>query len=311
MQLIRQAEELHTEGRKTCVAIGMFDGVHLGHQQVIRQTISDAKQHHGLSVAITFDKHPSAVLAPARAPRLVYSLSQKLKQIENLGVDAILLIEFTKEFSQQPAEEFIRKLARDFRHIFSISVGEKFTFGHKRVGNVELLRRLGLELNFKIHGIASVSLDARTVSSTRIREQIAVGNLDAASQMLGRSYSISGRVIRGDQLGRKLGVPTANLAVAGLQLPPNGVYAAIAQMPDGARGGVINIGYRPTLKNADPELRFELHVFDYEADLYDRSIEVTPLNFIRAEQRFESLSDLKAQIDRDIAAVRGVLSDFV
>jgi riboflavin kinase/FMN adenylyltransferase len=247
----------------------------LGHQQVIRQSIADARQHEGLSVAITFDRHPSSVVAPTRAPQLIYSLSQKLRAIEAVGVDAILLIEFTEEFSQKSGEDFVRELMAGFGGIASICVGSTFTFGHKRSGNVELLRRLGQEFRFAVHGLAALALDAETVSSTRIRNCIRAGELDGASQMLGRAYAIAGRVIEGDRLGRTLGAATANLDIAGLALPPNGVYAVHADVNGTCHRGVANLGVRPTLENSTPKQRFEVHLLDYSGDLYGAEMEVT------------------------------------
>jgi riboflavin kinase/FMN adenylyltransferase len=155
--------------------------------------------------------------------------------------------------------------------------------------------------------MASVSLGGQIVSSTRIRERIAAGELEAATQMLGRSYSISGTVMRGDQIGRKLGFPTANIDVQGLVLPPHGVYAVLAETPDGSLPGVVNLGVRPTLNKPEPELRLELHLLDFDGDLYDRTVEITFVQFLRPEQRFASLDELKAQIARDIAAAGAVL----
>jgi riboflavin kinase/FMN adenylyltransferase len=289
----------------------MFDGVHLGHQQVIRQTVADAKQHNSLSLAITFDRHPATVVAPSRAPQLIYSLEHKLREIERLGVDAILVIEFTREFSQQPAEAFVRKLCADLGRIHSVCVGRNFTFGHKRSGNVELLQKLGSELGFQVHGLAAVSLNGQVVSSTRIREAIRSGNLDSASQMLGRSYSIRGAVVRGDHLGRKLGFPTANIDVTGLELPPHGVYAVLAETPQGSRQGLVNIGLRPTVSQPQPQVRFELHLLGFDGELYGQALEVTPLKFLRSEQRFAGLDELKAQIARDVANARAFFADFV
>ena len=172
MRIIRESSELGARGRKVCVAIGVFDGVHLGHEQVIRQMIADAEQHEALAVVITFDRHPNAVVAPDRTPELIYSLPQKLRAIQLLGAESTWLIKFDQDFSRQSGEEFIRKVARDFGHVQSVCVGSTFTFGHKRSGNVELLRRLGAELRFTVHGLAAVALDGETVSSTRIRDAI-------------------------------------------------------------------------------------------------------------------------------------------
>ncbi len=237
MQLIRHATDLQTNGRKVCLAIGVFDGVHLGHQQIIRQTIADARQHGGIALVVTFDRHPAAIVAPDRVPPLIYPLPQKLRAIESMGADATLLIEFNRTFSEQTGESFIRGLARDLGNLKSICVGADFVFGHKRSGNVALLRQLGTELGFTVHGMSAVSLDNEVVSSTRIRAAIQSGDFDAASQMLGRAYSISGGVMAGDQLGHKLGFPTANLDMTGMVLPPDGVYAARVSSGTGVSPG--------------------------------------------------------------------------
>ncbi|MDB6065249.1 MAG: Riboflavin biosynthesis protein [Pedosphaera sp.] len=306
MKVIHAANEMEPKDCKVCLAIGFFDGVHLGHQQIIRQTISDARQHEAQALVVTFDCHPSTVVAPDRIPPLVYSLPQKLRVIGSLGVDALLLIHFDRPFSEQSGEGFIRGLARDLRHIQSLCVGNAFTFGHKRGGNVALLKTLGEELHFTVHGLAAVSLDNKVVSSTRIRETIRAGNLDAASQMLGRAYSLSGQVVRGDQLGRQLGFPTANLDVTGLALPPHGVYAAHAQIAGHAYRAVVNIGSRPTLKNPAPEVRLEAHLLDFTGDLYGQELELLFIRKLRDEQKFPSLSGLKEQIARDIAGAQSM-----
>lgn len=306
MQLIRQAGELRASGRKVSVAIGTFDGVHLGHQQVIKQAIFDARQHQGISLAVTFDSHPATVIAPARAPALIYSLPQKLREIEALGVDATLLIHFDRAFSEKPGEQFVRELAASLGHIYSICVGSAFTFGHRRTGNVALLQMLGQELKFHVHGLAAVSLNNKTISSTRIRQCIADGDLDAAGQMLGRSYAISGEVLRGDQLGRKLGFPTANVDVRGLVLPPFGVYAAHVKTQSGSFPAVVNIGVRPTVA-ARPEPRCEAHLLDFDGDLYGQQAEVGFVEFIRAERKFENVEALRRQIAADAAAARAML----
>lgn len=308
MQLIRQARELRSGGRKISVGIGVFDGVHLGHQQVIKQTIADARQHHGLSLAITFDRHPNTIVAPAKAPPLIYPVAQKVKAIAALGVDAILLFEFTREFSQQTGEQFARQLVADlgqtYSQTYSICVGREFIFGHKRSGDVALLKTLGVELGFQVHGLAAVSLAGKVVSSTRIRERIAEGDFDAAGQMLGRPYSIAGTVVPGDQLGRKLGVPTANLPLTGLVLPPLGVYTVLADIPGGTYPGLANLGRRPTVTAAPAEPRLEVHLLDFAGDLYGQEIEVTLAQFLRPERRFAGLDELQQQIREDEAQAR-------
>ena len=304
MKVIHAAPALAAPGRKVCLAIGVFDGVHLGHQQIIRQTVADARKHDGLALVVTFDKHPSSIVAPDRVPPLIYSRSQKIRTIKSLGADALLEIPFDQPFSQQTGEVFIRGLVRDLGRVQSICVGADFVFGHKRSGNVALLKILGAELNFTVHGMAEVSLDGKVVSSTRIREAIRAGDFDAASQMLGRAYSFAGAVVHGDQLGHKLGFPTANLDATGLLLPPNGVYAAHASVGKKSYRAVLNIGLRPTVNNLTPQLRVEVHLLDFAGDIYGQEMEVTFAAKLRDEQKFASLDELKAQIARDIAEAK-------
>jgi riboflavin kinase / FMN adenylyltransferase len=304
MKLIHTATELKPGDRKVCLAIGFFDGVHLGHQQIIRQTVADAQQHEAVALVITFDRHPNTVVAPQRVPPLIYSLSQKVRVVNSLGVDALLLIHFDEPFSRQSGEAFIRGLARDLGQVHSLCVGATFTFGHKRGGNVALLKSLGAELRFTVHGLAAVSLDGQTVSSTRIREAILAGDLDLASQMLGRAYSLAGPVVRGDGLGRQIGFPTANIDVAGLALPPRGVYAAHATVRGRTHRAVINIGFRPTVRSAAPELRVEAHLLDFTGVLYGDELEVTFVERLRDEIQFASLPELRDQIACDIQQAR-------
>lgn len=304
MKLIHAATELAAGGRKVCLAIGVFDGVHLGHQQIIRQTIADARQHDAIALVLTFDQHPNAIVAPDRVPPLIYSPSQKLRAIESLGADALLIIRFDKAFSQQTGEEFIRGLARDLGKIQSICVGADFVFGQKRSGNVALLKKLGGELGFMVHGLSAVALDNQTVSSTRIREAIRAGDFDAASQMLGRPYAISGRVVEGDKLGHQLGFPTANLDATGLALPPDGVYSGCTKLKGQLYHVALNIGLRPTIASAKPELRVEAHLLDFDGQLYGAELEVEMGEKLRGEQKFASATELREQIARDIARVR-------
>jgi riboflavin kinase/FMN adenylyltransferase len=305
MNILRQAREL--AGCKACVAIGVFDGVHLGHQQVLRQAIRDARQHGAQAVAITFDRHPNSVVAPDRTPPLIHSLPQKLRALAGLGLDATLLIRFDETFSAQLAEDFIRELVRDIGRLYSICVGASFTFGHRRGGNVALLQKLGAELKFAVHGLAALALDGETVSSTRIREAIRAGDLDSASQMLGRPYAIAGQVIRGDALGRQFGTPTANLETTGLLLPPPGVYAAQAVVDGGQWPAAVNIGHRPTLNQPQPVLRVEAHLLGFDGDLYGREVDLIFVEKLRDEKKFTGVDALREQIGRDIALTRQLL----
>lgn len=308
MKVLHKASDLAQAGRKICAAIGVFDGVHLGHQQVIRQTVADAQQCEGVPVAITFERHPNVVVAPARVPPLIYSTAQKLRAIAGLGVETAWVIQFDEPFSRQTGEQFVRGLARDCGSLRSISVGSEFTFGFKRSGDVALLQKLGRELQFAVHGLAAVAVDGRAVSSTRIREAIAMGHFDAASQLLGRGYSIAGTVVKGEQLGRQLGFPTANLDVAGLALPPNGVYAAHATVEGFTLRAAVNIGVRPTVATGQPARRVEAHLLDWNGELYGQEIELAFVARLRDEQRFDSVDALRAQIGRDAAQARAMFN---
>jgi riboflavin kinase / FMN adenylyltransferase len=306
VKIIRAANELQAAGRKVCVAIGFFDGVHLGHQQIIRQTIADARQHEALAVVVTFDQHPNVVVAPQRVPPMIYPLEKKLSVIDLLGADALWLIHFDKAFSELSAEQFIRELVEGLGRIQSVCVGSNFKFGHKREGNVTLLKTFGEKFNFIVHGMAAVALDGKPVSSTRIREAIRTGDLDAASQMLGRAYSLAGKIIEGDKLGHKLGFPTANLDIAGLVLPPTGVYACHATFDGKTFRAAVNIGYRPTLKESNPTLHVEAHLLDFNGDLYDKEMEITFVEKLRDEKKFSSLEELKKQIAADVAEAKKI-----
>lgn len=289
-----------------CAAIGVFDGVHLGHQSVIGQAARDAQQFSAAPVVVTFDRHPNAVVAPQNVPPLIYPLSKKLAVIASLGAEATCVIHFDKAFSQITGEDFIRSLAAGAGPVRSICVGREFQFGCKRSGNVALLESLGGELGFKVHALPDVSLEGQPVSSTRIREAIRAGQLDLAARMLGRPYSLCAAVAAGGKLGRKLGFPTANLDVAGIAIPPSGVYAADASVHHKTYRAAVNIGARPTVHSVDPVTVVEAHLLDFDDDIYGEEIELTFLNRLRDEVKFPSLDALRRQIARDIEAARNL-----
>jgi riboflavin kinase/FMN adenylyltransferase len=306
MKIIQIANQLGQGSHRVCLAIGVFDGVHLGHQQIIRQTIADARVHDALAVVITFDRHPNSVVAPERVPKMIYSPSQKIRALDKLGAQVLWEFCFDRNFSQKTGEAFIGELVRELGRVHSICVGADFVFGHQRSGNVALLQKLGKDLDFQVHGLAAVSLDGLVVSSTRIREKIREGDFDSASQMLGRPYAICGQVISGDRLGRQLGFPTANLDVTHLNLPPNGVYAGLTRVGGQSYRTALNIGLRPTLGSPLPQLRVEAHLLDFSGDLYGSELEVELGEKLRDERKFASTDDLRQQIALDVARVRTV-----
>ncbi len=304
MKVVSAAADLQPGPRPICAAIGVFDGVHLGHQHVLKRMLDDAIRLGAVSAVVTFDKHPNAVVAPDRVPPLIYPLSKKLEVMASLGIDAAYVIRFDKEFSQIHAEDFVRNLAADFRQLKSLCVGDGFMFGARRSGNVDLLRTMGDELGFTLHALRDLELKGEPVSSTRIREAVRAGDFAAASAMLGRPYALCGAVIEGQRLGHKLGFPTANLDITNLVVPPNGVYAADALIEGKSFRAAVNIGHRPTVQSADPILHVEAHILDFNAEVYGQTVELVFLKKLRDEKKFPSLAALQEQIAQDVQAVR-------
>jgi len=307
MEVVHDPAELKGRARRFCLAIGFFDGVHLGHQQILHQTVADAGVKGAASVGVTFHRQPATVVAPERAPRLIYPSWKRRQVLRGQGLDYLLEIPFDHEFSQKTSEDFLAYLETGLGSITSICVGRGFAFGKGRAGNVDLLKGIGKEKGFHVHGLAAVALDGETVSSTRIRGCIAEGDFDSASQMLGHGYAFCGTVMEGVQLGRKLGFPTANLEIDGMQTPPNGVYAIRVKHAGGTAGGVFNLGFRPTVDSGDPVLHAEAHLLDFDGDLYGQEIEVSFLSKLRDERRFNGIDELKSQIARDIEEARDIL----
>ena len=291
-----------------CLALGFFDGIHLGHQHVIRQAKMDARTRGASTVVATFDPHPLTVVRPDKAPRLLQSLPQRVAAIEAQGADAVLVLGFDEVLSQKTGEAFVRDLVHGFGGLRSFTVGQGFHFGHGRSGNVPLLRTLGRELGFSVNAVAPIHIGAEIVSSTRVRSALRDGKLNQVAELLGRPYSIAGTVVRGDQLGQSLGFPTANIPVDGLELPPFGVYAARARHAGGEFPAAVNLGLRPTLQSTQPQLRFEAHLLGFQGDLYGKDLSVELVSFLRPERRFAHLEALKAQIVKDIAAAEKALS---
>jgi len=302
---LRSISDLASVPGPVFLAIGVFDGVHLGHRAVIERALADARGGGGSTVAVTFDPHPVRVLRPEKAPHLLTSTPHKLRLIRDLGVQHILVIPFDREFAATPPAEFIGQLAAAARPLREICVGHQWSFGRNRTGNLELLDRLGHELGFDEIGVPAVEIDGRIVSSTVIRQAVESGDFATAARLLGREYTILGTVVEGLHLGRTLGFPTANLAAHNEQFPPNGVYVVEARRNgDAPLRGVANIGVRPTLAQASGERVLEVHLFDFDGDLYGSDLEIIFRNFLRPEQKFPSLEALRAQIVCDVEQAR-------
>jgi riboflavin kinase/FMN adenylyltransferase len=305
--LIRnRLDELAALGEPLHLAMGVFDGVHVGHQAVIGRAVRAAARDGGLAGLLTFDPHPIRVIAPEKAPAsLLETLDHKARIVSGLGIRLLIALRFDAELAAMEASEFIARLTA--APVRTIAVGEDWRFGHKRGGDVAFLMREAEKRGFRLEAVPPVMFDGDRISSTRIRQAIRDGNLDAAAGMLGRPYSVSGTVIRGDQLGRTLGFPTANLATGDLQLPPNGVWAVrVTDQTDGCDWeGVANLGVRPTLGGATRLL--EVHLFGFSGDLYGRNLDVRFEKPLRPEMKFPSLDALRLQIEKDAQAAREAL----
>ncbi len=302
---LRSISDLSSVPGPVFLAIGVFDGVHLGHRAVIERVIADARAARGTPIVVTFDPHPVRVLRPEKAPRLLTSTPHKLRLIRALGIGHLLVIPFDLTFAGTPPEEFIRQLAAASKPLREICVGYEWSFGKGRAGNLEMLARLGAEMGFEEVGVPAVEIDGRIVSSTLIRQAVEAGDLADAARLLGREYTILGTVVEGRKLGRMIGFPTANLSAHNEQFPPNGVYAVeVLRNGDSPRRGVANIGVRPTVAEADGERVLEVHIFDFDAPLYGADLEIVFRRFLRPEMKFPSIDALRAQIARDAEDAR-------
>ncbi|NNC87264.1 MAG: bifunctional riboflavin kinase/FAD synthetase [Akkermansiaceae bacterium] len=306
MKLFTSLRQLDAVDAPLHLALGVFDGVHLGHQAVIEVVVAGARDSGGLAGVVTFEPHPIQVLAPEKAPRrILASLEHKERLLADLGAAAVVVLPFDREFAERSADEFCGELFA-VPGLRQISVGEDWKFGKNRGGDVALLRRWGAERGVEVVPVAPVMLQGERISSTRIRQALRDDNLAGAAAMLGRPYSVMGPVIRGDQLGRQIGIPTANIEVGREQLPPDGVYAVLADTGGSWQPGIANLGMRPTVSGSNRLL--EVHLFEFDGDLYGRHVEVRFGRHVRGERKFSGLDELTAQIRRDIEAVRALFA---
>ena len=308
MQIIYSLEDIKSIQGGLHIALGVFDGVHIGHQAVIKSVVDAAQESGGMAAVLTFDPHPIRVLAPHVAPRrILASLQHKEDLLAKLGVEALIVIPFTEEFAKVDAHVFLNSLNDACDDLRTLAMGEDWKFGNQRSGDVAMLRSFGGQHGIKVMAMGAVMLDGERVSSTRIRQALRDGNINSASAMLGRDYCVLGTVIKGKQLGRELGFPTANMRVHNEQLPPDGVWAVDVTLEDGeVIRGAGNLGVRPTVEGEGARKMLEVHLLDYEGDLYGRDVVVRFLERVRQELKFDSLEALKMQISRDVEMCRSV-----
>ena len=312
MKTITDLSEISKPFKDAVITIGNFDGVHIGHQALFHEVIEKADAIGGTSVAMTFEPHPMRFLKHNNHPPLITLYEQKAELIERTGIDVIICIPFTKEFAALTAREFIEDLLIQKIGMKAMVVGEDYRFGKNREGNLELLRTFAGQMNFEVIVADWIKMSRNLpdrISSTRVRELVMAGQMEEAHKMLGRHYQIRGVVVRGrDRGGKLLGIPTANINLHDELCPKTGIYAVTVERQDKQLMGVANIGYSPTFD--DHELTVEVHILDFDKDIYGEKIRVNFIQRIRDEKKFSGISELIEQIHKDIAAAREIFARY-
>jgi riboflavin kinase/FMN adenylyltransferase len=307
MQIIRDLGEISKPFKKAVVTIGNFDGVHIGHQALFRQVIEKARSTGGTSVVMTFEPHPIRVLNCHKHFPLITLYEQKVELIGATGIDILVCVPFTLEFAKIPARAFVKDILCDLIGMTSVVVGEDYSFGKKREGDISLLKEMGKAHGFEVIVSGWIELGARRISSTEIRNLVRDGQVDEAGKLLGRYYQVRGTVVRGrDRGGRLLGYPTANLKLSDELCPKGGVYAVTVEYQGITFDGAANIGYSPTFDNG--EFSVEVHILDFHEDIYDQPIRVNFVQRLRGERKFAGPEALAAQIKLDVETARKLLA---
>jgi riboflavin kinase / FMN adenylyltransferase len=297
--------------RPSVLTLGVFDGLHLGHQAIVNTVVERAFLADATPSLITFDPHPRRVLKPETAPPLLQTFNQKMEGLRVLGIQQVIVLEFDLELAALSAEEFVRKFIVEAMHAREVYLGTGFAFGNQRRGNIELLQNLSDQFGFSAAEVPEVQLRGHRISSTMIRRLLKAGRVNLARRMLGRGYGIEGSVVIGRGVGRQLLLPTANLEVQNRVLPADGVYITLALVDGKWYRSITNIGKRPTF-GAEPESKVETHLIDFDHDLYGKTMRVRVLHRLRGEKKFSSIDQLRAQITYDRhRAIRYFSSNFV
>jgi riboflavin kinase/FMN adenylyltransferase len=304
MQTLHSITELPALPGPLFLAIGVFDGVHRGHQAVISTSTRHAHSADGTPVVVTFDPHPARILRPEEAPHLLTATQHKIALIRALGVGHLLVVKFDKNFAATSPENFVEQLVQNAKPLREICVGHEWSFGKNRAGNLDLLQKLGARFDFNVVGIPPVKVNGTVVSSTAIRQAVEAGEFAKAADMLGHEYTILGTVSGGEKLGKKIGFPTANLSAHSEQFPPDGVYFAEAWLDGVLLHGVVNLGFRPTVSSGQPERILEIHLLDFDQDIYGKDLEIRFVRYLRPEKKFESVDALIRQIKVDVRQAR-------
>lgn len=306
MIILRDSTPVPAGCKGAVLAIGNFDGLHLGHRAIISTTLGLARTQGKTAGILTFEPHPRRVFRPDLPMLKIFPFRRKVELLGEMGADFVRVVRFTRAFSQTTAADFVHMLLHRQLQVSHVVTGEDFIFGHQRTGNAALLKQMGEELGFAATACEAVLHQGERCSSTRLRALLAEGNMAWAATLMGRPYSISGRVQPGDQRGRELGFPTANILPPPVFLPATGVYAVRTIINGTTLNGVANLGRRPTFNGS--QMRLEVHLFDWQGDLYGQTLMVSLVAHLRHEQKFASVDALRAQIQQDCLQARRVLN---
>jgi riboflavin kinase / FMN adenylyltransferase len=314
MKVYQALDDARADRRPSAVTVGTLDGVHLGHQALIDRTIQKGRSRDIQGVAVTWDRHPSETLRPDRAPPLLTTLDRKLELLDSTGLDATLVLAFDAELSSWSPEHFVRAVLADAVGARAVFVGSDWRFGHRAVGDVPMLTELGHAHGFEVEGTKLREVAGGAVSSSRVRQAVANGNMELARTLLGRPFDVDGGVTHGDGRGKALGVPTANVALdLRMAQPPRGVYAGRVRAGERWYPSAVNVGVNPTF-GGDPAttpVRVEAYLLDFDGDLYGKTVRVEFWERLRDESKFASAAALVEQIERDVEATRRVLGDVI
>jgi riboflavin kinase / FMN adenylyltransferase len=306
MEIIRVRDKIYHSFNAPSVALGNFDGVHLGHREILARTVESAHLKKRDAVVYTFDPHPRVVLNRAPEVPRITTFNEKAEILADCGLDVLILAEFTKEYASQSPEDFVSNILVEELGVRDLFVGENYRFGRNRSGSPETLRNMAPEMGFRVHVVSCAMVGNERVSSSRIREHLLRGEVAEANRLLGREFTIEGKVIHGHHRGKKLGFPTANIKPEPKLVPPEGVYAAYARVGESTFPAVMNIGKNPTFK--DRKVSYEVHILDFSQDIYGQFIKVFVVDRLRSEMTFNGPDELIAQIAKDVEQCRGRLS---
>lgn len=311
MKVIKDLQGVPDDLRGGVMTIGNFDGVHLAHQAIIKRVVDDAKRRATKSIVMTFEPHPQQVLHPERERfYLITTLEEKLEIISGMGVDAVIVVAFSNEFSKTTAEEFARDIVCGKIRPVMVFIGHDYTFGCGKEGKPDYLRAQGEKCGFGVEVIGAVVMEGGVVSSTRVRNAVLEGNVSLAARLLGRPYSLGGHVVEGDRRGSTIGFPTANIEAEKLLVPARGVYAVYADLEGRRYKAALNIGFNPTFSEQGM-MTVEAHILDFNGHLYGKKLRLSFVERIRDEKKFENPDELVTQIKKDVELVRGILDGKV